>query len=602
MLSLHLFAADSNNSDTLSKLAHERTWLKLLYYDEAMQQSDVVSDDYFISPRGRIDPLEELKATIEAYNKPFSDNPDEHAICRFPARYYWLSQKFDLKGYQTIHPKCENLYKSINNTPIDSISLMFVSGYLGNPASSFGHSFLKLNNRNGMTNNLFDLSISYGADVPENENIFAYMYKGLFGKYVAAFKDKYFFSQDLVYSSNEFRDIWEYELNLPSEKILFFQLHLWEIIGKKFQYLFLSKNCGYEVSKMLEIPLEHEVVKSANVWFAPIESFHAIADINISEELVKQRIYHPSEQKKVYKRFEELSLVQKEIAVYLIENDMQDTQNRYENLAHTEKNEIIDFAIAYYNYLLVKEKDDNHQYEKLKKKALMARFALPAQRENELKFTGVMAPDYNDKPSVFSMNFNVLKNKTDYASVVFTPYAIKSTGRNNLNGDELVVLETELGFSSKKVFLKKFDFINIKQFNRYDIALNDEIKLSWQLDISVENIDIEKEHYDAFIRGGVGKAYTFTDYVMAYILLNTDVHSYDRQIIIGPEIGVRLDFGATKVVAKVENGFDVRTKDTLNSVRAISSTKVSKDIALFLQYQNRKNEPYRITTGIQYFF
>lgn len=353
---------------------------------------------------------------------------------------------------------------------------------------------------------------------------------------------------------------------------------------------------------MLEIPLEHEVVKSANVWFAPIESFHAIADINISEELVKQRIYHPSEQKKVYKRFEELSLVQKEIAVYLIENDMQDTQNRYENLAHTEKNEIIDFAIAYYNYLLVKEKDDNHQYEKLKKKALMARFALPAQRENELKFTGVMAPDYNDKPSVFSMNFNVLKNKTDYASVVFTPYAIKSTGRNNLNGDELVVLETELGFSSKKVFLKKFDFINIKQFNRYDIALNDEIKLSWQLDISVENIDIEKEHYDAFIRGGVGKAYTFTDYVMAYILLNTDVHSYDRQIIIGPEIGVRLDFGATKVVAKVENGFDVRTKDTLNSVRAISSTKVSKDIALFLQYQNRKNEPYRITTGIQYFF
>lgn len=596
-----LFGSDINENEILSKLSHENTWLKLLYYDEAAQQSDIVSKDYFLSEKGRTDPLEELKATVKAYDEPFSDNPNEHAVCRFPARYQWLSQKFDLKGYQPVHPKCENLRKSIDNTPIDSISLMFVSGYLGNPASSFGHSFLKLNNHNETTNSLFDLSVSYGADVPENENIFAYMYKGLFGKYVAAFKDKYFFSQDLVYSNNEFRDIWEYELNLPEEKVSFFQLHLWEILGKKFQYLFLNKNCGYEISKMAEVVLDQKVAESAKVWFAPVESFHALAEMNGSDGAIKQRVYHPSEQKKVYKRYQELSVAEKEAAVYLVNNGMEDPAGMYGALNNTEKTNIINFAITYYNYLLVKERG-NKEFERRKKKALMARFSLPVQRENELRFAGAMSPDYNDKPSVLSMNFNTLKNGTNYLSVGFTPYAIRSTGRNNLNGDELVVLETEVGFSSEKLFLKKFNLIGIKQFDRYSIPLNDELRLSWQLEVSVENVDIEKEQYDAFIKGGIGKTWMLADRLLAYAMLNMSVHSYRQQIVVAPEIGMRLDFGKAKVTAAYESGFDAANRRSLQAAKITSNVKIGKDMALFLQYISREGEPYRITSGMQYFF
>lgn len=595
-----VFGSDNEN-DVLSTLSHERTWLKLLYYDEAAQQSDVVADEYFLSEKGRTDPLEELKATIKAYDEPFVGDPNEHAVCRFPARYHWLNKKVGLIGYQPVHPKCDNLRKSTDHTPIDSISLIFVSGYLGNPASSFGHSFLKLNNRNETSNNLFDLSVSYGADVPENENIFAYMYKGLFGKYVAAFKDKYFFSQDLVYSSNEFRDIWEYELNLPDEKISFFQLHLWEILGKKFQYLFLNKNCGYEVSKMAEVILDQEVAESARVWFAPVETFHALAEMNSSGGVIKQRVYHPSEQKKVYKRYQELSAAEKEAAVYLVNNDMEDPAGTYGALNNVEKTNIINFAIAYYNYLLVKERGEK-EYERLKKKALMARFSLPPQRESELRFAGTMAPDYNDKPSVLSVNFNTSQKGSDYFSIGFTPYAIRSTGRNNLNGDELAVLETEVGFSFEKPFLREFNLISIKQFDRYSIPLKDEMRFSWQLKVAVENVDMEKGRYDAFVKGGMGKTWTLDDRLLAYAMLNVSAHSYRQQIVVAPEIGMRLDFGKAKVMAAFESGFDAANKRPHQAAKITSNVKIGKDLALFLQYTNREDEPYRITSGVQHFF
>ena len=41
-----------------------------------------------------------------------------------------------------------------------------------------------------------------------------YIVKGLSGFYEAGFSDKYFYNQDLTYTDTEFRDMWEYKLNL----------------------------------------------------------------------------------------------------------------------------------------------------------------------------------------------------------------------------------------------------------------------------------------------------------------------------------------------------------------------------------------------------
>lgn len=601
LFSSQVFGENNNEKINYIKLSQDSTWLKLLYYDKNEKQSEVLSDDYFLSSDAQVNPLSELKSTIKAYYKPFTNDSDAHAICKFPARYKWLSSKIHLKNYQTIHPKCTRLIKSYKETKTDSISLMFVTGYLGNPASSFGHSFFKLNNKQSSNSNLFDISISYGADVPKNENIFLYMYRGLFGKYSATFNDKYFYTHDLIYSSNELRDIWEYELNLSREQIEFFKLHIWEIIGKKFKYLFLNKNCAYEVSKMLEVILDYKLVKSANVWFAPIETFHELADNNDSPSIIKKITFHPSEQKKIYKKFNELTKIEKENVINLLNNQMNDKDENFNNLNIKEKINVIDYAINYYNYLSTRDKKDESIII-LKKEALLRRFSLPVKRENILNFNNLITPDQNDKPRVFYINFNSIKNQKNFTSIGFMPYAIQGIGQNNLNGDELIVLNTEIGFNTKKAFLNKFNFISIKRFEKYNLPLEINRQFSWKLDISIDNIDILNNKYDAYIEGGIGKTWIPINWLMMYGMINTSLHSYNSQFLITPEIGLRFDFKAIKSLATFQKEILVIEKNSEYSIDVISNINIYEDTSLYIKINYTDNNGYNLSSGIQFYF
>jgi len=115
--------ADQHQPD-LFTISNDPAWQRLLYYDRDAKRSDVVSADYFLSPEGRTDPLKELTATLKAYSAPFSEEGEQHARCRFPARYLWLSQRLVLDDYQVIPPQCVSLKKSQDEVQLDSISLM----------------------------------------------------------------------------------------------------------------------------------------------------------------------------------------------------------------------------------------------------------------------------------------------------------------------------------------------------------------------------------------------------------------------------------------------------------------------------------------------
>lgn len=584
----------------LKELAAQRTWLKLLYFDPDSQQSDVLSDDYFLSEQGKISPEAELAATIAAYDQPFPDDPNTHPVCRFPARYMWLSQQIELENYQTIHPKCEALWRSVEKTPIDSISLMSVAGYLGNPASSFGHSFLKLNKHSVIANsNLFDLAISYGADVPDNENIFFYIYRGLFGKYTAGFTDKYFYHQDLVYSKNELRDIWEYELDLTKEKVFFFQLHVWEIMGKKFKYLFLNKNCGYEVTRMVEIVLEDDLVTSASVWFAPIETFHKLVEIDQTKGVIRKITYHPSEQQKVYKQYQDLNRAEKHVVSMLVHSGMLVDQTDYRQLNDDEKIHTLNFIITYYDYLRVKD-GNSDRYDKLKQKALIQRFGLPVKRERVFQFDNISDPHDNDKPSVLFGGFNTTGRQGNYLSIGYTPYALRSLGQNNLNGDELTVLESEVGFTENSPFLKKIDVIRIRRYNRYHIPLGSDSGLSWRLDLSYENVDIARNQFDAVLDGGVGKSWVLTPQIMLTGLLTASLHSRGSPVMVTPEISARVDMKRAKLLVRLQKEFDIFTHQSRFQTQINSNIKIKKDIDLFVDYYH--SDSYQLSAGLRYYF
>jgi len=278
----------------LEVLASDKKWLTLLHYDTKTKKSTILSNDFFLSEKGSSQPIEELRATIKAYDQPFLNNANAHPQCRYPARYLWLSKKVHLDNYEKIPKQCKLLNHWELPSKAHSISLVFVSGFLGNPASAFGHSFIKVNDKNDdpTMNDLMDTTISYGAILPKKYSMLSYIFNGITGGYQGKYSNKYYYMDDIVYSNSEFREMWDYELALSSFQKDLILLHFWELTNQKFEYYFFNRNCGYKVSEMIELVQDDKIIENANIWYAPMETFNKVEEINQKRKIIeKSSIY-----------------------------------------------------------------------------------------------------------------------------------------------------------------------------------------------------------------------------------------------------------------------------------------------------------------------
>src|SRR5690606_22828975 len=95
------------NNISHSDLAADPYWLALGHYRadgwlEKKQRSFIRDARFFLSSSGRYDPLAELTATIHAVDQLLTGDVDQHPVCRFPARYRWLSQQLQDKNFTKI--------------------------------------------------------------------------------------------------------------------------------------------------------------------------------------------------------------------------------------------------------------------------------------------------------------------------------------------------------------------------------------------------------------------------------------------------------------------------------------------------------------------
>jgi len=70
-------------------------------------------------------------------------DPDDHPQCRFPARRQWLAER--LGGHSFPFQPCPKYERWTRSAAVESVSIVFATGYLGNPASYYGHTLLKFN-------------------------------------------------------------------------------------------------------------------------------------------------------------------------------------------------------------------------------------------------------------------------------------------------------------------------------------------------------------------------------------------------------------------------------------------------------------------------
>lgn len=241
------------------RLAEDPAWLRLGHWRRVPGggwKSEVDGSAFFRALRGKTDPRAELEATLRAFfdDRPVADELSD-AMCRFPARFAYLARRLGLDLARLPPRHCPRLEDFLERVRPRSATFVFSSYYLHNPASAFGHTFLRLNKedgaRAGKDAELLDYGVDYSATVTTS-NAVLYAFQGLFGLFQGHFNHYAYYYKVRQYADAESRDIWEYDLDLSPGEVAMLAGHLWELGGTHFAYWYLDENCSYHVLGALE--------------------------------------------------------------------------------------------------------------------------------------------------------------------------------------------------------------------------------------------------------------------------------------------------------------------------------------------------------------
>jgi hypothetical protein len=175
-----------------AKLAWQREWHLLLHYRKGLfggYESEQDDPGFFMSPNGKTDPSAELAATLaQFFSGDLVGRSRQPAQCAFIARYHWLKERLQFDPTRLPPLPCERFDRWYEDFEVQSISLIFPSAFLNNPASMFGHTLFRVDQR-GQTEQtrILAYTINYAADVPPNAGL-AYPIRGIFGSYKGTFQ------------------------------------------------------------------------------------------------------------------------------------------------------------------------------------------------------------------------------------------------------------------------------------------------------------------------------------------------------------------------------------------------------------------------------
>jgi len=280
----------------LLRLAEAREWRLLLHYQENLfggVTSEQDDEGFFLSPHGKYDSEAELEATIESF---FSHDPlgrsKQPSQCAFIARYHWLKERLRFDDGRLAPIACERFDRWRAELNPQGISLIFPAAFMNNPASMFGHTFLRIDQQ-GQTEQtrILAYTIDYAAEVPPDVG-FEYAYKGIFGGYKGFFSTPPYYLKVQAYRDIENRDMWEYRLNLTSDQLDRLIMHAWEMGNAYFDYFFFKENCSYHILSLLEYANpELHLREQFHLYTIPADTVRAVV---ASPGLVGATTYRPS--------------------------------------------------------------------------------------------------------------------------------------------------------------------------------------------------------------------------------------------------------------------------------------------------------------------
>lgn len=481
-----------NDPVTIEKLALHKSWLKLVHYEPGSASasgwvSAIQSPGFFNSPAGREDPTQELIATLEAFQKPVGASADEHAQCRFRARYFWLRDMLQFPA-NTVDVFCPAYETWSLGNDLGSLSIVFATGYLGNPASYYGHTLLKLNAVSSRHNaRLLDTSINFGAIVPAHEDPATYIVKGLTGGYDAGFSHIEYYFHTHNYGDVELRDLWEYELNLSREDARLIVAHTWEVMGQRYTYYFFNRNCAYRMAELLEVVEGIDVVPENDYWVLPQAFIYKVGTTQYQGRPLTRRVsYTPSRQSRLYQRYSALDEQQQKL-VRSVPGDIQLLQkSNFQQLPLQTKHQILDTLIDYYQFLRTTADGSDTSINNAYQSVLRQRYLL-APGATEIN-APPPPPHTSRDPSL--VQFGVAHNSVLNNSVTL---ALRPAYYDALDGEaghtphaELIMAGAKLYTVESQIKIDQLDIVSIKSVSGRTTNLPGDNSHSWRLRLGAD--------------------------------------------------------------------------------------------------------------------
>nr|MBV6631005.1 DUF4105 domain-containing protein [Oceanococcus sp. HetDA_MAG_MS8] len=296
-LTLYLGCCTAAQADLLSaleqardlQLADDPQWRQLLHWPADQRHSEVRDANFWLSEAAQ--PAAELAATLWALSQP-GPYTEQHPLCRFPARRAFLQSRLDWSTTANPLEVCELLAEWQAMVRPTRVTLVFPAYHLNSPSSMFGHTLLRLDPpADPGWSDWLSFSVSFGADITQQDNSMLYAWKGLTGGYPGRFIVSPYFEKIQEYNGIENRDVWEYPLDLSPVETTRMVRHLWELKDIAFDYYFFDKNCSYRVLEMLEIARPGLELTEDFRWTAiPIDTIRAVGEAG----LITRQDYRPA--------------------------------------------------------------------------------------------------------------------------------------------------------------------------------------------------------------------------------------------------------------------------------------------------------------------
>lgn len=342
----------------VNRLAAEREWHLLLHYRPRLFggfESEQDDPGFFLSPEGKTDPSAELTATLKQFfSEELVGRSKQPAQCAFVARYHWLKEKLAFDDSRLKPITCERFERWFVDFDADAVTVVYPAGYMNNPSSTFGHTFLRIDQR-GQTEQtrILAYTINYAAELPPDVGP-EYAIKGVFGGYKGYFSTIPYYLKVQEYRDLENRDIWEYRLRLSPDQLRRLLMHAWELGNAYFDYFFFKENCSYHILSLLEVA-EPSLHLTDQSYFVTIPT-DTIRQLMAYPGLVGDVVYRPSRATLVRRKRERLSVNEVQVLNRLVSDGSVAKTEPFAGYPPARQALLLDIAS---DYLLVKSAGDS---------------------------------------------------------------------------------------------------------------------------------------------------------------------------------------------------------------------------------------------------